>query len=154
MSVQFKEDLRNDKVYAKIENLGNLTRQSIRQGFFMLGKDLKAVANKNILHKPKGGKVYVSRNRAGSRRRHRASKAFESHANFSGELRRSLGWKVSGSQSMEFGYGVVKPAPDYAQWVEEGTRNMAPRPSLVIAIKATNRNAEVYTGQMFEKLTK
>ena len=154
MSVQFKEDPKNKTVYLKIDNLGEITQRSIRQGFFMLGKDLKATANKNILSKPKGGKVYVTRGPSGRRRRHRASKPNETHANLSGTLRKSLGWKVKGSQSMEFGYGIVSPAPDYSKFVEFGTRRMAPRPSLQIAINQTNRNAELYFGNMFEKLTK
>jgi len=154
MSVQFKEDPKNKVVYAKIENLGKITSRSIRQGFFMLGKDLKRTANKNILSKPKGGKVYIARTRSGRRRRHRASAPGESHANRSGMLRRSLGWKVNGSKSMEFGYGVDKPAPDYGKFVEDGTFKMKPRPSLAIAVKQTNRNSELYVGQMFEKLTR
>jgi HK97 gp10 family phage protein len=120
----------------------------------MLGKDLKRTANKNILSKPKGGKVYIARTRGGRRRRHRSSAPGESHANRSGMLRRSLGWKVNGSKSMEFGYGVDKPAPDYGKFVEDGTFKMKPRPSLAIAVKQTNRNSELYVGQMFEKLTR
>jgi len=154
MSVQFKEDPKNKTVYAKIDNLGDLTRRSIRQGFFMLGKDLKSTANKNILSKPKGGKVYVTRGRSGRRRRHKASAPGESHANRSGNLRRSLGWKVTGSKNLEFGYGVIGPAPDYAKFVEDGTMRMKPRPSLEIAVKQVNRSSELYVGQMFEKLTR
>lgn len=154
MSVQFKEDPGNKKVYARIDRLGEITSRSIRHGFFMLGKDLKATANKNILAKPKGGKVYVTRGRAGRRRRHRASSPGESHANRSGMLRRSLGWKVQGSKSMEFGYGVDKAAPDYGKFVEDGTAKMKARPSLGIAVKQTNRNSELYFGEMFRRQTR
>lgn len=154
MSFKFVEDINNKKVYVKINDLEDLTRQSIRRGFFLLAQNLKRTANTNILKKPKSGRLYIKRNKGGARNRHRASAPGETHANETGKLRRSLGWIVSGSQKMEFGYGVDKPAPDYAKFVEDGTFKMAPRPSLAIAVKQTNRNAELYVSDMFRKLTK
>lgn len=155
MSIQFKEDINNQKVYIKIDNLKDITARSIRQSFFMLGKDLKKTANKAILKRPKSGRVYIIRTAGGRRRRHRASAPGESHANMTGKLRRALGYKIRGSKTLEFGYGVEagNPAPDYGKYVEFGTGRMAPRPSLQNAMEETNRNAELYFGQQFERLT-
>ncbi len=115
-----------------------LVRRSIRQAWFELGKNLKAEANQEILRKPKSGRVYVIRGPAGRLRRHRASAPGETHANLSGRLRKSISWKVFGEDSMVFGYGVsttVKnKSPRYDKFVEFGTRNMDPRPSLENAI--------------------
>jgi len=160
MSVSFKEDIGNRRVYVHIDNLPSRTKRSIRQGFFELGKDLKQTANKEILRKPKGGRTYIVRGPSGRRRRHVASAPGETHANLTGKLRRSLGWQVHGAHSMEFGYGVggagagLKPAPEYAEYVEFGTRKMAARPSLANAIRAVDRNAEKHFEQAFRKFTK
>ena len=57
-------------------------------------------------------------------------------------LRRSLSWRVVGD-ILEFGYGAKNDnAPKYAKFLEFGTRNMEPRPTLDNAITATQRNAE------------
>lgn len=152
MSIEFIEDPNNRIVYARIDNLENITRQAIRQGFFKLGNDLKKTANANILSRPKGGEVYVTRGPSGRRRRHRASAPDETHANRSGKLRRSLGYKIGGTSTLEFGYGVDKPAPDYGEFVEFGTSRMAPRPTLQIAINQTNRNAELFVSGAFQRL--
>ncbi len=154
MTFRFIEDLDNKKVYVQIENLNNLTTQSIRKGFFALGKDLKITANREILRKPKSGRTYILRTRNGARRRHVASAPGETHANLSGKLRRSLSWQVSGSTQLEFGYGVGKDAPVYGKFLENGTRRMDPRPSLANAIRETNRNGEVYFKEEFKKLIK
>ena len=154
MTVKIIEDLKNKKVYLKIDRLGEITRQSIRKSFYLLGKDLVRTTSKAILKKPKGGRVYIRVFKSGVRRRHRASAPGETHANMSGALRRSLGYKIGGSISLEFGYGVDKPAPKYGKWVEFGTRKMAARPSLQNAIQATSRNAETYVGNQFVRLVK
>ena len=148
--VKFKADRRNDRVFANIKGLKRKTHRSIRHGFFDLGKDLRQTASDNIIKRPKGGRTYIIRTRGGRRRRHVASKAGETHANLSGKLRRSLGWKVRGSKGMEFGYGVDQDAPEYAPFVEKGTRRMGARPSLQIAIDQTTRNAENYFDRRFD----
>jgi len=145
--IEIQPGRRNREVYLSVDQLGTRTAQGIRAGFFELGKDLRQTANKEILRKPKKGRTYVVRGPAGRRRRHVASAPGETHANLRGTLRRSMGWRVQGASSMEFGYGVgyrAKPAPDYAGYVEDGTRDMAPRPSLGNAVKATERNAELH----------
>jgi hypothetical protein len=136
----------NRKVFVQIDRLEERTTRSIRQGWFKLGKDLKQTANKEILKRPKGGRTYIRRTRGGRRRRHVASAAGETHANMTGKLRRSIGWRVSGSKYMEFGYGVARGefAPDYANAIENGSRTILARPSLRNTINSTQRNAERY----------
>lgn len=119
-----------------IENLATATRAGVRYGAWQAGNILKRNTRADILRKPKSGKTYVTRNRAGARRRHVASAPGETHANQSGALRRSLGFEVRGKE-LEFGY---YNAPDYAPFVEEGTRKMAPRPSLRNNIQRSERD--------------
>lgn len=128
------------KAVARIRGLNKLTKAGIEHGAWTSARGLRKATSNDILRKPKGGRVYTSRNRAGARRRHTASAPGETHANFSGTLRRSLDFKVS-SRDIEFGYGVTKGnAPDYAEFVEFGTKNMKPRPSLQNGIKGERRN--------------
>ncbi len=141
--MKVKVDSANKRVLLRLDQLGERTRRGIRHGFFRLGKDLQAEANREMLRKPKGGRTYMVRGPSGRRRRHVASAPGETHANLTGTLRKSMGWKVRGSRSMEFGYGVsTKPAPEYADAIENGSKRNAPRPSLGNAVTRNTRNAE------------
>jgi len=124
---------------AILENLGRLTQEGLELGAWQAGRLLKKNTNADILRKPKGGRTYVLRDKAGRKRRHAASAPGETHANLSGTLRRSLNFSVSGSE-LEFGY--FNPPP-YGKWVEEGTRRMEARPSLQNNIKAAQRDIVV-----------
>ena len=133
-------DSSSRKVIARINKLGELTRSGVEFGAFTSGKGLVKATSVEILRKPKGGRVYIRRDRAGRRRRHVASAAGETHANRSGLLRRSLGFKVNPTQ-LEFGYGVQSnDAPEYDEWVEFGTNKMEARPSLQNGIRSQRRN--------------
>ena len=152
MSVmRIQSDRRNEREFIRMRGIEQATRKGIRMGWFDLGRDLKSEADREIKRKPKSGRTYIIRSRSGRRRRHVASAPGETHANLSGRLRRSLSWKVHGSDSMDFGYGVSttsrNQAPRYSPWVEFGTVRMEERPSLENAINATQREAE----QNFER---
>ena len=136
--IEFKENMRNNKVYLKIENMDASVRRAIRQGWFAFGHDLRDTTSKDIIRRPKSGRTYIVRGPSGRRRRHVASAPGETHANLSGKLRRSLGFQISGWSSMEFGY--MRETPDYAGFVEFGTKKMAGRPSLRNNIRGLTRN--------------
>ena len=113
------------------------TERQLRHALFEVGNYYKRSANKAILNKAaKTGRIYIVRSRTGRKRKHRSSARGQSHANLTGELRRSIGWKVSGSKRLLFGYGITADAPVYAHAVEI-TMN---RPSLANAVKAERRN--------------
>ena len=156
--ISVKSDRRNTQAFARIKGFRQVTEESIRQGWFALGKDLKAEASREILRKPKRGRTYIRRTKSGRRRRHVASAPGETHANFEGRLRRSLSWKVMGSDQMDFGYGVsttsANSMPRYGPFVEFGTRFMEERPSLLNAINATQRNAVQHFEAAFAKATR
>lgn len=147
MSISVRAGSGNERVFARLASVEGGTRKAIRGAWFGLGQDLRREASKEILRKPKGGRTYIVRDRIGRRRRHVASAPGETHANLTGKLRRSLSWKVHGTESMDFGYGATiarsqAVAPRYAPFVEFGTRRMAARPSLSNAIDATQADAE------------
>lgn len=148
--IKVESDPANRTSLLKLDRGVEFSQRAIRQGFFQLGKDLKATADKEILRKPKSGRTYIIRGAGGSRRRHVASAPGETHANLSGKLRHSLGWAVQGAAQMEFGYidGLI---PEYAPFVEFGTRRMAARPSLSNAVGTTVRNAEIYFSSALAK---
>jgi hypothetical protein len=145
----------NNIVYRAVRDLPSEAHQVFRDGFFSYMKELKKFANKEILRKPKSGKTYTVRVN-GRRRRHVASRPWETHANLTGKLRRSLSWKVQGWERASFGYGIStsskNKAPKYAPFVEEGTRFMKPRPSLSNAVKLTKR--DVHFDRALDKFIK
>lgn len=142
--IDVKSDRRGRREFARLERVEQITRRAIRQAWFQLGDSLKATANREIL-KPKSGRVYIVRGPRGGRRRHRASRPGETHANRSGRLRRAISWRVRGWDRLEFGYGVSSTArnatPRYDEYVEFGTVRMDERPSLDNAIKLTQNQA-------------
>lgn len=127
MSIKINE--RSRRVVVKLLNADKQLPRNTRKGLYFVGKKLKSTANKNILKK-KNGRTYKYKGR-----RYKASVAGESWANRSGEARRGINYKVSGSKKLSFGNSV-----DYAKFLEFGTRKMARRPAHLIAIKQNNRN--------------
>lgn len=134
----------NARVFARLEGAERLTRRAARQAWFRLGAFLRDSASREILRKPKGGRTYLVR-LGGRLVRHRASAPGETHANLSGRARRSLGFKIQGIDTLEFGYGVSvrgsNAAPEYGRFLEFGTSRMAPRPSLGNAVDGADAAA-------------
>jgi hypothetical protein len=101
--MSFREDPANRKAILSIDNIKKASKRSIRQGFYKVGKLLKASANTDILAKNKTGIVYKIR-RGKVTRRHQASAKGETFANLSGAARRTLGFAVKGASELEFGF--------------------------------------------------
>lgn len=133
-------DPSSQKAVWRIRNLRKLTKAGIEYAAWQSAKQLQKATSDEIIRKPKRGRTYIIRGPSGRRRRHVASAPGETHANLTGKLRRSLGFTVS-STEIEFGYGVFRePAPEYARFVEFGTRRMLARPSLLNGIRDQRRN--------------
>ena len=138
-----------------IIDLGNLdrdTKYGIGRGFYKLGKSLRATANKQILERPKTGKTYiVRRGPTGRRFRHIASARGESFANSSGAARRTLGFDVSGSESLEFGF-KKNANTDYVKYLED--EESLNRPALKNSVKSNQRNAVVLLEREIQRKVK
>ena len=119
------------------------TADAVRETWRSLGFSLKTRANSEILRRPRKGRVYRIRGKNGNFRRHVASEPGESHANMRGDLRRAIAWNVHGNLDFSFGYGLNnQSSPKYDEFVEFGTRRMAARPSLLLAIEHTQGNTQ------------
>jgi len=143
---EFIEDRANKRVYAQLDTLEDRTRRGIRQFWFILGKSLLKSFNSAVLKKPRSGRVYRSRIRGGSRRRHIASQPGESPANRSGFYRKSAGYQIRGSKEMLFG-----AAAPYAGFLENGTSKMRPRPGLGNAVAATEGESLINAANSIER---
>jgi HK97 gp10 family phage protein len=112
-------------VQGKIRNLDSATRAGIRMGMYNLGKSLVKTAQTEMRKKNKTGRTYRYKGR-----KHVASAAGETAANRSGKLRKSINFTVQGSEGITFGANTK-----YATFLEQGTKKMAPRPTLQNSMK-------------------
>ena len=146
--MSIKIDASSNKAIVKIKGLKKLTGFAKERAGYNSGQDLLKQANTDILKKPKTGRLYFRRDSLGRRRRHRASSQGETHANLSGTLRKTLGFKVS-QNDLDFGFGVDRgDAPPYAQSIEN-TRN-----TLENTIRASKRNIENNLRREIKKIGK
>lgn len=106
-------------------------QDGLRHALVEIGKEVTQLTAKYILGPPKTGRIYIINGRP-----HQASAPFESPAELTGKLRRSINFKVSGSRQLRVGETAY-----YAKWLEEGTRDnkILPRPHLIRAIRARQR---------------
>lgn len=115
--------------------------KAIRQGFYASGKQLVADLNKDM-KKPKSGKTYkVYKGVTGKLKKprlHIASAPSETPAIITGKFRKSVDFEVRGNRKLEF--GANEKAPDYAEFLENGTSKMAARkPFERIVLKNKNK---------------
>ncbi len=139
----------SNKVLLKIKNLDKLTDKQLRISLYDSGKKLKQTASTNILKKPKSGRKYIRRDKLGRRRVHIASAPGESWANRTGEARRGLVYRVSGTDKLIFGNIV-----EHAAYMENGTSNVKPRPAHLISIRQNNKNITRYIKNRIDKALK
>lgn len=149
MSIEMVEDKQNKKVFFQLDQLEERTKRGIRRAFFRLGADLIDTLSKDVLAKNKTGRTYIRRTRSGARRRHVASAPGQSPANRTGMYRRNRGYKIKGSENMEF--GIREFGEDYPRFLEEGTSKMDARPGLGNAVSKTTRNADKHFSVEIER---
>lgn len=107
--------------------------RGVRQAWFKTGRILLTQVQKDILHKPKSGRVY--RLRKGKRLvTHTASAPGETPANFTGVYRKSMGFQIQGWRRMEF--GSRSGSAPYAKYLETGTSRMKARPGIGNALSS------------------
>jgi len=141
----------NQDVMRKIDYTSKITQQAVRKAFFVIGHQLVKTAKEQVLKAPKTGRIY--RIKRGKRyKNHQASAAGESPANLSGELRKSIGFEIKGSEQLEFGSG--RGGVKYARYLEEGTKKMAPRPLLGNAFAAEQSQIQQIFSNEIQKALK
>ena len=105
------------KTLIEIGKSSKKIEKGIRNAFYEIGKENQRYLQRRILAKDKTGKIYPYK--GGS---HRASAPGEFPANRSGNLRKSVGYVLQGSSSLEFGVEA-----EYGKYLEEGTKHIKPR---------------------------
>lgn len=106
-------------------------REGIAQAFFEIGSEVVRETKRLIETGNKTGRIYRIRGRF-----HQASAPGEAPANLSGRLARSGDYKVNGL------FLRVGETVNYAKFLEDGTRKMAPRPHLLKAVNNEARNTQ------------
>jgi len=135
-----EEGSNNREVFLSLDNIDENTRRGIRQGFFRLGRLMEVNLKRELMKKNKTGRIYRNgRTKTGRKRRHRASAPGETPANRSGNYRRNVGYQIRGSENMQFG---VREGAPYAEFLEEGTSRMDPRPGVGNTVKDTEKDAQ------------
>lgn len=143
----------NKKNIADFKTHNEKVTSGIRKGLFEVGKQLVKHAKADIMKKPKSGKTYYLRKVVGNKnskflsvgklQKHIASAPGEAPANFTGNLKNSVNFKVRGWKQLEFGANAKSPengAP-YSRFLELG-EGMAARPYLLPAITEEQKNVK------------
>lgn len=111
----------NKEIEYQLKKVPWSMHKGIRTALFEIGAENIQQTKKFIYAPPKTGRIYNYRGK-----RHQASAPGQSPANRSGFLARSLDYRVSGIQRVEF-FSTAK----YSNYLEDGTENMQPRPYFI-----------------------
>lgn len=128
MSVVVSVNKRKQRVLSRIYGHARLFEAGIAAALHEIGADSVREVRRLIKDGQKTGRVYTFRGR-----RHQASAPHEAPANRTGRLMESSSYQVHGAFQAEVGEEA-----EYAQFLENGTKRMAPRPHL---LKAANNRA-------------
>jgi HK97 gp10 family phage protein len=150
MPFKFEQSGKNKRVYAQVNDLNNRTRRALRLSFYFIGKELTKEARRSIIKGPKTGRLYRIK---GRKRLHRASAPGEPPANLTGSLQKSIDFLVVGSKRLEFKAG--NNDVDYAAALEFGTIKIKPRPFMIRAIEAKEKQIEsILNGELKKNMDK
>jgi HK97 gp10 family phage protein len=144
MSIRIKPLSSARRVIVGIERLTKTHQQSIEDGLHVVGKIVGNRVKELITQGPKTGRVYRIRGRD-----HQASAPKEAPANLSGRLVKSFNYNVHGPYTMELGEDA-----EYAGFLEDGTRNIKPRPHVGRAVDETQGDVVNIFYDEFRKLSK
>lgn len=140
MSMSIKATRRTKEVELQISNHAEKFKRSIRQSLSMIGEIVGRESKQILSSGKRTGRTYRIKGRD-----HTASAPGEAPASITGKLAESYKYRVSSWHTM-----VVGENASYAKFLEDGTRNMLPRPHLIVAINNTSGDAI----NIFYKMTK
>ena len=108
-------------------------RRGLENALYEIGGEVVRETARLIINGPKTGRVYSFRGQ-----RHRASAPGEPPANRTGRLARSGDFKVRNWQEM-----TVGETEEYAKFLEDGTKRIAPRPHLIRAVNTKAKDTQI-----------
>ena len=122
--ISIKIDRKSRQVIATVPKLTEKYKQNIESALYEIGTEVVKETRRLIRRRNKTGRLYNINGRL-----HRASAPEEAPANLTGKLLKSSNYTVHNQQEMSIGEEVL-----WALFLELGTRKMAPRPHLIVAI--------------------
>lgn len=125
--IEINEASTNDAYLLKIMLAKQATDIALNAAWKEVGELVTNKLRYIIRNGPRTGRVYTFKGR-----KHQASAPGEAPANRTGRLARSVGYKASGHHTL-----VVGEEAEYAGWLENGTKKMAKRPHLTVAVNET-----------------
>jgi len=126
MTVSIEIKPRTNEVILSLEKgLIDTHKKALYKALGRIGSEVKREAKKLIKNGPKTGRVYMYKGQP-----HQASAYKQPPANRSGRLMESLRYRTRNHREM-----TVGAEAEYAGFLEGGTRNMAPRPFLITAVR-------------------
>ena len=131
---------RDKEIKRVMKNLPKLAPRAMKRALYDIGQDMYKEARRLIKEGPKTGRKYRVRGRT-----HTASAPGQPPANWTGKLRRSIGFNVR-STEVEYGY-----KQDYGEYLEKGTTKMKPRPGLRITYKNKMGNIVNHFNERFKE---
>lgn len=121
----------NQKVFKHLGHMAQHYRSGVHEAYIVIGEYLKRTNRKDFAA-TKHGRLYNIKVR-GKMIRHRASAPGEPPAKLTGSLEKTIKTKTSGFTEMSYSAGGGRV--NYAGFLEDGTRKMAPRPYLIKSIR-------------------
>lgn len=122
--IEIKEATTNDKFLLKILIAERATNLALTAAWKEVGTLLTNKLRYMIRNGPRTGRVYTFRGR-----KHQASAPGEVPANRTGRLAKSVDYEAIGHHTLVFGERA-----EYAGYLERGTKKMAERPHLGVAV--------------------
>lgn len=132
---------KDEQVKRKMADLPRLGPRALKRALYDIGYDMYKEARRLIKEGPKTGILYKIK----GKRSHRASAPGEPPANWTGKLRRSVGFNVR-KDEVEYGYRLF-----YGKFLEEGTVKMKERPGLRITYKNKMKNISNHFNYRFRE---
>lgn len=131
-------------IRGKLPILHKEFKGGIRAALFQCGFILKKTMKDGMERQPKTGVTYIRKGR-----RKRASSGGQYAGIVTGETIRSIDYTIKGSSELEFGIrNRSGKSRDVPKFLEEGTRNIEPRPSLQLTNQAREKDMQVFLRKM------
>jgi hypothetical protein len=137
MTISIDPSSSNRNVTLQIHDLTAKHAKAVRNALFEIGSETQTFAKQFVINPPKTGRLYVNNKKRP--KKHRASAAGESPANWTGKLVRNIISIVTGHSKVEIGVTVL-----YGKFLEEGTEIKGGKPKWSEAGRSggSMRNAE------------
>ena len=127
-------DVGNREVFFRISKMEKMTKKSIHNALFEIGKEHVDHAKELMLEK-KTGRIYKI-----GKINHQASAPGEAPAILTRSLFSNLDYAVRGHQELEFGDKEQAGKLPIGKYLEEGTTNIEPRPHIGRTVMEQYRN--------------